>query len=203
MPSHSDLVYQAAKWLRKHTQNAIIPNCSIVTTELPSNNDTGEIPDVIGFGHQKSVLLEIKTSRSDFLKDAFKSFRQKPELGMGQLRYYVVPSLDVFRIAKDSTKLPIPEGTISIPFGWGILLAEPGQPITIYHRHSVQFEANTYAERNLILSLLRRANIKDDKFLWEKETFSSLKEVGRSVDSPTSKRLQESYKYNSAKLNRK
>ncbi len=47
--THDELVQKSAKWLKKHTQNAVVPNCSTIVTELSTNNRTGEIPDVIGW----------------------------------------------------------------------------------------------------------------------------------------------------------
>ncbi len=51
-----------------------------------------ETPDVIGFNHQHTVLIEVKTSRSDFLADKKKIFRLYPEQGMGSFRLYLCPA---------------------------------------------------------------------------------------------------------------
>ena len=50
-----------------------------------------EIPDVFGWNYWATVLIEVKVSRSDFLADAKKSFRQQPEEGVGAFRYYCSP----------------------------------------------------------------------------------------------------------------
>ena len=49
-----------------------------------------ENPDVFAFCKYYSVLIECKASRSDFLADKKKPFRQNPQLGIGRMRYYLV-----------------------------------------------------------------------------------------------------------------
>lgn len=111
--THNELTEKAARWLKKHTQNMLVPNCNIRLTEAKSLTPTGEIPDVIGWSSNMSVLLEIKTSRSDFLQDQKKPFRQNPEMGVGNRRLYVCPA-----------------GLISaeeLPVGWGLLWYSEGK----------------------------------------------------------------------------
>jgi len=82
---HAQLVARAADWLRHRY------GCGIVLSEQYCA--TGEVPDVIAWkGHCKSVLVECKASRADFLADAGKPFRQKPEYGMGSQRFYMAPA---------------------------------------------------------------------------------------------------------------
>lgn len=42
-------------------------------------------------GGGDTILLEAKISRSDFMKDKSKDFRNNPGLGVGLLRYYITP----------------------------------------------------------------------------------------------------------------
>lgn len=57
---------------------------------LVTANRSGEIPDVLAFrGGGDSLLIECKVSRSDFLRDLRKPFRQAYETGMGAYRMYV------------------------------------------------------------------------------------------------------------------
>jgi hypothetical protein len=54
---------------------------------------TGEVPDVIAWkSFCKSILVECKVSRADFLSDPSKPFRLKPEEGMGSQRLYMAPA---------------------------------------------------------------------------------------------------------------
>ncbi|UOX39929.1 coil containing protein [Vibrio phage V-YDF132] len=64
----------------------------VAFTEI-SSNQFKEIPDVFGFDqYGESCVVEVKVSRSDFLCDAKKPFRAKPETGMGDFRYYMCPT---------------------------------------------------------------------------------------------------------------
>lgn len=101
--THAELVESAGRWLRKSQ------GCSVVLTELTAFIQTGEIPDVIGFGGGSSVLVECKTSRADFHADDKKAFRRDPETGMGDYRFYM---------CEPGLLKPI-----DVPFGWGLLYA--------------------------------------------------------------------------------
>ncbi len=82
---HAQLVARAADWLRLRY------GCGIVLSEQYCA--TGEVPDVIGWKAScQSVLVECKVSRADFLADADKAFRLKPEEGLGSRRLYMAPA---------------------------------------------------------------------------------------------------------------
>lgn len=67
---------------------------------------TGEVPDAIGFRNGVSCLIEVKVSRSDFLADKKKHFRQSDK-GMGDWRFYLSPP-DIIN-------------SEDLPKGWGLL----------------------------------------------------------------------------------
>lgn len=56
-----------------------------------------EVCDALGFTGliaatpAASIVLEAKVSRADFLADRNKSFRQAPETGIGEFRYFIAP----------------------------------------------------------------------------------------------------------------
>ena len=97
--THALLVRNAVAWLRRY-------RCGVVLSEQACIS--GEMPDAIGWKRAcHSVLVECKISRADFLADRAKPFRQKPELGVGCERFYLVP-----------------RGLVSpdeLPQGWGLL----------------------------------------------------------------------------------
>jgi hypothetical protein len=141
---HKELIEIASKWLKKHTNNAQIPNCPYITKDLMTNTDTGEIPDVIGWNYWTSVLIEVKVSRQDFLKDQNKKFRSIPELGMGEFRYYCCP-----------------EGLIKedeLPEGWGLLYLNNKNKIDTI-KVGNRKDSNLMCERTMLLSLIRRNKI--------------------------------------------
>ncbi len=149
--THDELVQRAARWLRKTIR------CPVVVTELVTSNTSGEIPDALGWSYGRTFLVECKASRSDFLADARKPFRQVPTNGMGAHRYFLItPGL----VSPDE-----------LPDGWGLLEPTP-KKIRVLHRshaptcpckpaHVVRgcmpaFKPNVEAETSVLLSLIRR-----------------------------------------------
>ena len=143
--NHKELTLKASRWLKKHRQNAVIPNCSTIATEIVCLNAEGEIPDVFGWCSWTSVLIEVKVSRSDFKKDAKKIFREYPDMGMGEFRYYICPT-DLIKVNE-------------LPPHWGLLYYSEERGIEIIQKAERQ-QANLQSERTLLLSLLRRKNKK-------------------------------------------
>lgn len=139
--THKELVDIGYNWILKNTP------CTIAFKELVTSNN--EIPDVIGFNSNSSVLIECKTSRTDFMRDRCKPFRSYPNEGMGGYRYYLTP-----------------ENTINedeLPPSWGLLeVDEKGVVRTKKKAHSRWFTSkdqlpkNTEAEYRLMYSVLRR-----------------------------------------------
>ncbi|RLC69276.1 MAG: hypothetical protein DRH97_00255 [Chloroflexi bacterium] len=138
---HNKLVQTAAKWLRKHSQNAVIPNCNIISDDIKSATKTGEIPDVIGWCSWCSILIEVKVSRADYFADRKKEFRTVVEKGMGEFRYYICPKGMI-----EETEVPVQ---------WGLLYCNDDGNIEIV-REAIKQESNLDAERTLLLSLMRR-----------------------------------------------
>lgn len=131
---HCGLVDQARRWLKRQ-------GCKVVICELACDSYSNEIPDAIGWQGKKSILIECKTSRSDFLADKRKRFRKNPEIGMGYERYYLAP-----------------EGLIKthdLPDGWG-LLEQKGKRVFLKCRNTKTHPAHIQSERALLLSALRR-----------------------------------------------
>jgi len=139
--THAELVERAAKWVRRHDRNLYVPNCSLVLAELVTA--AGETPDVIGFGHGSSVLVECKTSRADFLRDKNKRFRIYPDQGMGQQRLYLA-----------DPGVVEPE---DLPRHWGLLRPSARGCVMIVQPDRQEY--NHQAEAMILLSLLRRHEI--------------------------------------------
>ena len=138
---HAQLIVRAVEWLRRRYK------CGIILSEQYCA--TGEVPDVIAWkGQCKSVLVECKVSRADFLADAGKPFRQTPEDGMGSQRFYMAP-MGVIRAEE-------------LPKHWGLLelcgrevrmAVKPG-------RVDLRSEAGLTKEMNLLLASLRRVEVR-------------------------------------------
>jgi hypothetical protein len=102
---HAELCKQGKKWLEKTI------GARLAISELRCLSKWGEIPDVIGWKSGYSLLIEAKTSRSDFKADSKKKFRINQEYGMGNYRLYLCP-----------------EGLIKpeeLPENWGLLYYSP------------------------------------------------------------------------------
>ena len=85
--THDDLVKRAERWLKNTLR------CRVVLCELVAYTTCGEIPDAIGWVGQHSVLVECKTSRSDFLAEQRKFFRDPyyHDKTCGDWRFFLTP----------------------------------------------------------------------------------------------------------------
>lgn len=105
--THNDLCLVAVRWLQR-AYSAGGPACHVAVSECRSGW-SGEIPDAIGFRaagfDDGSVVVECKTTRSDFLADRKKGHRISG--GMGNWRYFMAPT---GLIRADE-----------LPAGWGLL----------------------------------------------------------------------------------
>ena len=104
-----------------------------------------ETPDVIGFwSGGRSMLIECKASRNDFLADKNKHFRREAEMGMGDLRFFLC-----------ADEIIKPDDLVDS--GWGLLKITEHQIREI--KESSHFTANKNAELTMIISVLRRLEI--------------------------------------------
>lgn len=106
--THAELNEIARRWLLR-AQSGRGPGCNIALKEVGALYDT-EIADAWGYrwGYDGcSVLVEVKVSRSDFLRDKHKPHRVPGVPALGDFRYYMCP-----------------EGLLTLddmPEGWGLL----------------------------------------------------------------------------------
>lgn len=147
--THTSLVASARRWVVNYG------GCSLAFCEMVC---AAEVPDVIGFGQWgwRSVVIECKTSRSDFYADRKKPHRQAPALGMGQFRFYCCPA-GLLTVA-------------DLPERWGLIYVnQRGVPKCVHNPYnpyggncwSDGFEEyNLRDERRLMYSALIRKNLK-------------------------------------------
>jgi hypothetical protein len=140
--THADLVELAVKWLRGRYR------CGIVLSEQACC--TGEVPDVIGWkGRCRSVVVECKVTRADFLADRGKPWRQNSETAVGCERFYMAPAGLI--------------AAAELPAGWG-LLAVRGRKVEIVvassTRRSLRSAEGMMHEMNLLLASLRRVEVR-------------------------------------------
>jgi hypothetical protein len=137
--THAQLVEKAVRWLRSY-------RCGVVLSEQACVS--GEMPDAIGWKRANhSVLVECKVTRADFLADRGKSFRQKPEQGVGCERFYLTPPA-----------LVKPE---ELPSSWGLLELRRGRVEVIQNSaKNLRSAAGLRYEMNLLLASLRRVEVR-------------------------------------------
>ena len=147
MNTHDDLIKAGERWLKKSN------GARIVLSELRAAKRQGEIPDIIGFKSGFSILIECKTSRSDFLADKKKHFRINPYIAMGNYRLFLCPD-DLIK----------PE---ELPDGWGLLYYSPDRKnlkrvvcwkgnIIGYSGGLKCFDANYRSEVAMLVSFIAR-----------------------------------------------
>jgi hypothetical protein len=138
---HGDLVAEAVDWLR-HSYN-----CGIILSEQYCA--TGEVPDAIGWkGLCHSVVIECKVSRNDFLADAGKSFRLRPQEGLGCERFYLAPAGLIA-----PSELPKNWGLLEVARRKVTLVVKPG-------KHNQRSQVGLMKEMNLLLASLRRVEVR-------------------------------------------
>ena len=155
--THSVLVELAVRWLRSSYR------CGIILSEQACCS--GEIPDVIGWkgvsrgvpgarrarggASCRSVLVECKVSRADFLADRGKPWRLDAHGALGCERFYMAPA-----------------GLIApaeLPSGWGLLEVRNRKveiAVTCSRRKSLRTAEGLRNEMNLLLASLRRVEIR-------------------------------------------
>lgn len=132
--THDELITRAVRWL-KGTRK-----CRVVASEIASAYF--EIPDAIGWNRFYSVLIECKTSHSDFLRDRKKSSRRFSDYGIGNYRYYMAES-----------------GIISpdeLPSGWGLLEVYPKIVRHVVESERFMGHSIAHRERPILVSLVAR-----------------------------------------------
>jgi hypothetical protein len=142
--THKQLVRRAGIWLR----NSI--GCKVVMEELTSYTANGEIPDAIGWKNNQCIVIECKTSRSDFFADKKKIFRQFSDLGMGHWRFFLTP--------------PNMISNNEIPQGWGLYEVHTNSTrykggIKFTNTSIAPFSSNRDSEVQMLLSSIRRLQI--------------------------------------------
>ena len=140
--THAVLVELAVQWLRTRYR------CGIILSEQACCS--GETPDVIGWKKRcRSVVIECKVSRADFLADRQKPWRVNPDGALGCERFYLAPQ-----------GLVRPD---ELPNGWGLLEVtkrEVRVAVPVSPRCSLRTPQGLMNEMNLLLASLARVEVR-------------------------------------------
>lgn len=151
--NHDKLVQEARRYLL-HTLG-----CGFAVTEMRSG---GEIPDAIGWkNHKTTVLIECKTSRSDFYSGKQKDHRQNPSTGLGLFRLYMAP-----KGLLDKDELPPKWGLVEVDEYDGSLRSirkkgPSGKLREWTNQPEWMHKRRKEGEHEIMYSLLRRFQIRD------------------------------------------
>ena len=138
---HAELVGLAKKWLERSHGNKFA--CGVVLAEYRCY--VREIPDVIGLNAQRSIVLECKVSRADFLADRKKGHRCERR-SLGNYRYYL--TLPDVACAED------------VDNGWGLLHFDGRRVIEVKKSEWFGGDEVKAAEWALLYSVARRVNLR-------------------------------------------
>lgn len=131
--THREGVKLAAKWLRSRYK------CEVVATEVVTWER--EIPEAVGFRYTgKCYVVEVKTSRSDFLRDTKKRHRVGSD-GVGNVRYYLAP-----------------EGVIpldKLPAGCGLVEVVNGRCKVVRSASVMPVKSDPIREKMILVRILR------------------------------------------------
>jgi hypothetical protein len=142
--THPEMVDIAERWLTNQC------HCHAVLTELNLAWNP-EIPDAIGWTmYGKSLLIEVKASRSDFLDDKKKSFRRRASKGVGDYRYFMTPK----SMLKPEDLTSEVDGK-KVWNGWG-LLEVSGNGVHVTTKSHIFEKKNSAIELALLVGALRR-----------------------------------------------
>lgn len=161
--THDHLNKAAAGWLRNKC------NCGVVLTE-PGTYYCSETPDNIGYrGSGITVVVESKTSRSDFFADRKKFFRREPNHGLGMYRYFICP---MYMIKVEE-----------LPSGWGVLYFN-GRSVKEIHGSDHKFH---YLKKDDDIYAFKDRNLKGEwSIMWTGLTKAQkrIRELDRQLVGP-------------------
>ena len=141
---HYNLCLEGAKWLKKHPYYGN----KIIAVELVCIG--AENPDVWGTNGFHSTLIEVKTSRADFLRDRKKFFRQKQgeKYACGNFRYFLTPA----GLVKSE----------ELPASWGLL--EWANEQIVIKKEAQDIPCENHGELAILCSIMRREKVKNGIF---------------------------------------
>ncbi|TFU92410.1 hypothetical protein E4T81_12535 [Barnesiella sp. WM24] len=149
---HRTMCEEAARILHKGSFEGWHP-FKYVAIELMTYGK--EIPDVWATNGAGTAIVEVKTSRADFLCDAAKHCRQNPIDGIGNFRWYYA----LQGIIKEE----------ELPADWGLAEAvENGKMIRLVRTAAYQ-ESAALGSISILCSIMRREGIKGQIFNYHKK----------------------------------
>lgn len=114
-----------------------------------------EDPDVWGTNGAGTAVVEVKTSRADFLRERKKKCRQNPIEGMGNFRWYYA----LEGIIKEE----------ELPENWGLVEADESGKMVRLVRIAKYQESASLGNISVLCSIMRREGIKKQIFNYRRK----------------------------------
>lgn len=138
--THDELVKRAVRWMKNSY------GCGVAVPELVTY--AKENPDAVGWkdNGQTTVIIECKTSKSDYIADQEKTTRRNPKLCAGDIRYYFTPP----NLLRPDEIDPV----------WGLL--ECGTRSVKKIKEAIRVNGDPQESKIMMYSLLRRVEVRGD-----------------------------------------
>lgn len=156
--THAELCDIAVAWLKRPYAMGGI-GCHIAYSEITSGFNC-EIPDAIGWRscqmNDGAIVVEVKVSRSDFLRDKKKPHRNGETIGLGSWRFYLCPEGVI-----NPTDLPEKFGLLHVTDS-GSIKSINGPTSTRLEKDRQQllkdmcFQSDLERERYILVKMLKR-----------------------------------------------
>lgn len=151
-PTHRQLCELAARLVEQHLYHCKDYPWRI----LIEPGFRSELPDVFAFTRYNSILFECKASRADFLRDRKKPFRVNPQMGIGEIRYFLCNE----GVAKES----------EMPEGWYLFEAIDKDTIRVpnnFTRFGIRHQIDIGSEHNIKFQIRNASAEIDLMWSWE------------------------------------
>lgn len=147
---HYKLCCLGAKWMQKQHYGSY----KYVAVELICAG--AENPDVWGTNGYDSMLIEVKTSRQDFLNDKKKFARQaqNSKHATGNYRFYLAP-VGIIKVEE-------------LPENWGLVEYDSETETLRTVKEALPIKTENHGELSILCSIMRREHIKNQIFNYRK-----------------------------------
>lgn len=116
-------------------------------------------PDIIGFSHELSAVVDIRTKRSDFLRRRL-ALRDTPDTALGNVRFFLTP---MRMVRRDE----LPEGWLLLEYTGATIIPydfrqENHIGVVLDSHPEWRHESDATAERDILYSIANRLTEKED-----------------------------------------
>lgn len=142
-PLHGELLKAGIMFLRSHGFPIAAPLTDFGIGE----------PDIIGFNHELSTVIDIRTKRSDFLRRRL-ALQEQTDTALGNVRFFLTP---MRMVRRDE----LPEGWLLLEYTGATIFPYDFRPenhigVVLYSHPEWRHESDAATERNILYSVANR-----------------------------------------------